>query len=848
MAEQSVQNNLNYTNLTFQNIREKMDAIIRSDPRFSKLVESAVYKVLLDNWASMTDLTNYYIERTAEESFLESARHLSSVIMGAKQIGYVPRRPIGSNANLRLTLSNPSNAHTFVAGEKLRINAGKDTVTFQGDNFVFFSNYTYTITENDALILNGGGRIEIADAIPSEIEADPEFQSKTEEEKLKYLVPIKIVQGDRKTLTFYPGVLAGRKFQSYKVDDPNFSNFYGSEDNYDPKPTWNVETGCVEMKGNQAMFTRVFVVDDQNEVEYHVNRRSLYVEDWTNEAIAVAKNNEHVPEKLPVCLVTTNRDTTVSIVFGDDSLTKTGPTALQYVKLEYLTTNGSASNKYGVIDSVVELNSSSNFETQGAVIDFPGEIEVRLDSNLIGGSDFEDIESIRVNAPQIFQSLERLVTKKDYVAFAKTITDPVEVRYASAWGEAEECDRTKKDAIYGLVNCALVTALGSPYYKDSEGNWQEVDLDDEDEMARMFIEGASWEDVKAVSYFNIFLKQNAVDYEEYLNNISNDNVVSEDSSRRIKAFIDQFDKHSQITVMNLYVPPSVHEFKLGGQITVAKFCDLEDLKVRIKNKLYQWMNANLDFNKKLYLSDVQAVIQSFPEVKNCTLKFVPVADEIPADERDITLYTYIIPPSNLNYMNAVNNFVQTKWNEYVEGILGKISEFYKVSTADENTQVAHNIPQGFPPYGPVPVDVFVMDGGKQTQFANLADGSGYKWSRNDNALAFDVTRDDASIGSQGYLENAYLALGFSQYEYLNNFLKPLWSAIGAESMKTYGAPFGEYHFNPQNYQHFIKTTCALLERLFCLSMIDSEGNITAFSMDNELAYVKFDGDILAYED
>jgi len=796
MAEQSVQNNLNYTNLTFQNIREKMDAIIRSDPRFSKLVESAVYKVLLDNWASMTDLTNYYIERTAEESFLESARHLSSVIMGAKQIGYVPRRPIGSNANLHFTLSNPSNAHTFVAGEKLRINAGKDTVTFQGDNFVFFSNYTYTITENDALILNGGGKIEIADAVPSEIEADPEFQSKTEEEKLKYLVPIKIVQGDRKTLTFYPGVLAGRKFQSYKVDDPNFSNFYGSEDNYDPKPTWNMDTECVEMEGNPAMFTRVFIVDDQNEVEYHVNRRSLYVEDWTNEAIEVAKNNDHTPEKLPVCLITTNRDTTVSIVFGDDSLTKTGPTSLQYVKLEYLSTNGSSSNKYGVIGSVVELNSSSNFETQGAVIDFPGEIEVRLDSNLIGGSDFEDIESIRVNAPQVFQSLERLVTKKDYVAFAKTITDPVEVRYASAWGESEECKRTKKDAIYGLVNCALVTALGSPYYKDENGNWQEVDLDNEDEMARMFIEGASWEDLKTVTYFDVYLKQSALDYEEYLANISDTDVVSKDSAKRVKTFTDQLDKKSQITVTNLYIPPSVHEFKLGGQITVAKFCDKNDLAVRMQNAIYQWLNANLDFNKKLYLSDIQAVVQSFPEVKNCTLKFIPKADEIPADQRDITLYTYDTPPSDPAYTDIVNGIVQEFWNDYVSNSM-----------------------------------------------------QDYKWSVSDSSNLFLYTNAQPPISYSAYEEERYLRNGFSQYEYLNDFLTPLWNKIVGLANGMHGDPAcKEYRNNPQNYQHFIKTTCALLERLFCFSMIDKDGNITDFSLDNELAYVKFDDGILRYED
>ena len=852
MAEQDVRNTLNYTNLTFEGIREKMDSVIRQNPKFSNLVDSAVYKVLLDNFAAMTDLVNYYIERTAEESFLDTAQHQSSVIVGAKQIGYVPKRPIGASANLSFTLSDPAGTHVFVEGEKFRINAKTDTVSFNGVNFVFFSNYTYTITEADAITLNGGGRIEIDGAIPNEAYLDPGFSSLPIEEQNKRVVPIKIMQGDRKTLTFYPGVLGGKKFQAYKVDDPGFSNFYGSEDNYDPDPKWT-ENGLV-MEGDPAMFTRVFVVDSGNETEYHVNRRSLYAEEWTNKALETFADNDQDPEKIPVCLITTNRDTTVEIVFGDDGLVKLGPVAGQSVRLEYLTTTGSESNMYGVVGSVVELNATSNFETIGAVIDFPGQIEVKLNSNVLGGSDMEDMEEIRNNAPAMFQALERLVTKKDYASFVRTITSPIDVRYSAAWGEAEECQRQNRTAIYGLVNCALVTALGSPYWKDANGNWQVADLEKDDDLDRIFVEGNVWEDFKATAYFDLFLKNSSVDYENY---VYSEVDIPPENARRVKEFIGQIDKHSQVTIKNLYVPPTVHMFEITGDIAIAKYSDMADVKTRLLNALYRNFNANFNFNKPIYISDVQKIIQSIPETRHSSIRLSPVASNIPSGQTMITDYLFASGspaenPSEAQLVDDVKTETQKVWNRYVKSALGAHDCFWKVSRRNnmntklrtDNTATGgsnEQVPQGGPGNETLQ-DIWSKPGSQGYSFEKWDDGTGFDWRNYIYSNAFQVTGNRAYTTFHPYKLDEYLSKGFSQYAYMKNFLATLYTELLSNTATS------AYFNNPEDFNHFIKTTCELMERTFCYSMLDKNGNIANWSMDNEFVLLQLNTDIVRYEE
>ena len=82
---------LNYTDLTFNEIVSQVNDRLREDPekRFDSFLESSVAQTMIEIFAASTDMTNYYIERRAEEQFLDTARLKSSVIQLSKILGYV---------------------------------------------------------------------------------------------------------------------------------------------------------------------------------------------------------------------------------------------------------------------------------------------------------------------------------------------------------------------------------------------------------------------------------------------------------------------------------------------------------------------------------------------------------------------------------------------------------------------------------------------------------------------------------------------------------------------------------------------------------------------------------------
>ena len=74
----------------------------------------------------------------------------------------------------------------------------------------------------------------------------------------------------------------------------------------------------------------------------------------------------------------------------------------------------------------------------GPNIDLTALIEFNLTTDIVGGADLEAVESIKLNAPSIYYSLDRCVTPGDYTAYLRTMTSPIIIRNAIAWGEQDE--------------------------------------------------------------------------------------------------------------------------------------------------------------------------------------------------------------------------------------------------------------------------------------------------------------------------------------------------------------------------------------------------------------------------
>ena len=97
-------NFIDYTGMTYDDIKKSIVARMSQDSRFETFKESSMYAVLTEIFAATTDFTNYYLERRAEESYLDSAKLRSSIIMLSKMLGYIIRRPIPASVNVKIVL------------------------------------------------------------------------------------------------------------------------------------------------------------------------------------------------------------------------------------------------------------------------------------------------------------------------------------------------------------------------------------------------------------------------------------------------------------------------------------------------------------------------------------------------------------------------------------------------------------------------------------------------------------------------------------------------------------------------------------------------------------------------
>lgn len=80
-------NFLKYTSLSYDEIIRQVTDRLNSDERFANFRESSIAQTLVEVFAGTVDIVNYYLERRAEESFFDTARIRSSVMLLSRGLG-----------------------------------------------------------------------------------------------------------------------------------------------------------------------------------------------------------------------------------------------------------------------------------------------------------------------------------------------------------------------------------------------------------------------------------------------------------------------------------------------------------------------------------------------------------------------------------------------------------------------------------------------------------------------------------------------------------------------------------------------------------------------------------------
>ena len=614
---------LNYLNVTYNQLVQQFQARLKSDPRFKNITSATIFGMFTEMLAAVTDMTNFYIQRTAEEGFISTAKLDSSIIKHCKNLGYNPRRPVPARCELIIRIKGPLPS-TLTAGTEVFFNRDTTKLMFNGNPFILDNGYSYVFTEED--IINGSS---------SDWYRDLTFAVPQESSEYIPLIgislyntvnttPIKCFQAEQKIVEFLGTAnikKLGEPCQFYDVDDVNFSNWYGKRDPYafienvyDPTLSWcQVGIGADE-------------VDAFNKENiYKIETQSIYLSD------DIINLNGKLPEEpLKICLIDTNPDKTVRVTFSSEpNIASIGlKTDKDNLYVKYLTTKGKEANTVGVNGAVMTHNNQINVSVKGSIVSLTNNVQFIINSDIYGGENFESQASMKINAPAYFSSRGKLITRDDYMSYFRALSSPMTVQTAMVFGQHDIEDTI--GFIHPLCqNNILYCLMGHIYLKNPSGNW----------TIRNVLTENDYNTTDTFSLYGDKYLEHLCDYVKLLKsyqgfyNCQYSNNPQDQWLRNIQLINKNCQFNSEINSVILSLPPYIQYFDAVGTVYVKPLTDIEKYMNEMQNRVYEYLDSRVSTHKKIYKSEIIKLYNEHPATISTDIDF-KISELIKSDVKE----------------------------------------------------------------------------------------------------------------------------------------------------------------------------------------------------------------------
>lgn len=603
---------MNYTNITYEQILKSFKDRLAADPRFKNIGSSAIYGMFMEMIAAVTEMTNFYIQRTAEEAFIETARLDSSVIKHGKNLGYNPRRAVPARCELMIRLKGPLPS-VLKGGDEILFSQKDTKLTFNGNNYILDSGYSYVLTKDD---IEAGKSSDWVKNLYFSVPA-----SETEYLPLQGIsvystqntTPIKCFQGEVKTVEFLGSANTtnlNETCQFYDINDLEFSNWYGKRDPF-----------SFRNSAYQKEYSWCKVGIGENETAALENEENLYaVEDQSiflnEEVVRLDGATPETPKK--VCLIDTNSDKTVRVTFSSERyICDCGlKTSNENLYVRYIATKGKQANMIGVTGSIMTHNNKIYVSSQGSVIDVTNNVQFIINSDIYGGDDFEPQESIKINAPMYFSSRGKLITHDDYVSYFRSLSSPIKVQNALVFGQDEIEDNG--DKFHTLLQNNVIYCLMGHLYLKNDGNWDVRNVLTSDDGAN-----------DAFSLYGNDYLSHLVDYMKFVYSFEGfynaqqgkPGPDTEQWLRNIQLLNDELHYKAEIISRQFSLPPYVQYFDAVGTVYVNPLTDIEEYTREMKNKVYEYLDNKLAKDRKIYRSEIIKLYNEHPNTIAANIDF-----------------------------------------------------------------------------------------------------------------------------------------------------------------------------------------------------------------------------------
>ena len=635
-----------YAKISFEAVREHLVAIMKAKGgNLADTSESSYGRLMTDLFAGTSDLMGYYAESSFMSAFMEpSSTSTPSIYANARMLGYSVRRPVPAKAGIGIAATKTGKYNSI----RVRIPKGTEftigglTLTAM-DDMEFYYNRN-TDPSNTGLMTLVSGKAVVA-------------------------------EGQFKTETL---VSTGKQNQIHVVNDTTFSDYFGDNDpNFD-------DDGNVAHRA--AAFTTVtsdatlmdnvdpsVVVNDK--LYWRVSRRGLIdpaKENVLNNIDKFVSGQDNYTDNYTVEITTAN-DGNVQLKFGD-GLNSAIPYGL--INVTYFSTLGEGGNLLDVAGTVLATSDSKIVITQGDGTESDITLEdlnIALTTDIRSGLDIQSIESIKADAPYIFNSLDKLVNRMSYKIFLRRYAD---VKYATAFGE----DILNTKLLNGSIDVKFMNQIRfsvlKSLYRKKDNNYypttsNEYFLDgckinglmytwlyDYGELSKQGLDAGHWaiaervnKEIESIfkdivcyktteSYVDVTekIKQSIckavmpsdipMEYQVYSAKLSPLDFV--ETGSELYHVMTALNQRGMLTLgggYHNYVSPRVHEMQCHLDITLYRGNNFTDVKERVQNIIYKYLSDNTEFASPVYRSRIEALVHNLTEVEGVDVTFAPVVNQ-----------------------------------------------------------------------------------------------------------------------------------------------------------------------------------------------------------------------------
>ena len=658
---------MDYTNITFNDLYSNFLSRLSANPNFKNIGSATLFGMFIETVLASTDMSNYNMQRILEEGFFRTAKLDSSHIKLCKNLGYNPKRPIPAQAELSIVLKGPFPKAALTTKNPITIDFSNEilNLSFLDMPYRLESGYTYTFTKEDINNCTDlSWRIVLSAATQefTNTKHYPYRYLKKYEPNKNNTLPIRCYQGELKTVTFLGSEWYGKFDQAgqyYDINDTSFSNWYGKRDPFaknndilnEYTPLYGL-TQVVVTHDPKFAFAEAGIDENFKKDLYQIEDASILL---NSDIIDNTDGYPSTPDDAPaICYIETMEDKSVRINFsglkhlvkpGIQTIVdeKTGETIYQNLYVKYLSTKGANANKTGVKEAKLTQSNKIYMFIDGVAYDVSNNIEFILNTDILGGENFETQAEMKDNSIAYFASMMKLVSKRDFIDYFNSLSKPINVTNALVYGIkeldntyetnlfAKTDDKVESNTLKILQNYIFYTLASNMYSKYGKyGNWYPKNILVKHEKSNgtydWNFDGFVPEDqTDACTLYGDQYTEHIIDYlkfkcsQQAFYNFYQTQEITDDSDQ-YEQNLDYINKDiKRMTPTNTVVyslPPFMHYYDLVGDVKVSSLTtDIGAYKIKMSNKVYKYLNEHALESREIYKSDLIKLFMDEPETE-----------------------------------------------------------------------------------------------------------------------------------------------------------------------------------------------------------------------------------------